>query len=180
MIDKSKYTKIKAKTSLKVSHNKFGDVVEDTAVSTEVYKRRLVNKSGMVSCRLTTLSAAIHTAINSKKDYAIIDYMLTHYSQSGYVKNYTSAPASIEYIAKKLEIGTKKVSIVLKKLREADIVKKSGRVIYLNPYYVLPYGNSEEANYILQLKWTHDYKYTEEELREIYSTDLQVNREVEI
>lgn len=180
MIDKSQYTQIKAKTSLTTSRNQFGDIIDSKVIRTTVHRKRLVNTGGMRLYWVNKLNKALEDVISSNKDFRIVNYMITNQSASGFVKNSSSQPASVEYIATKFEVTTRKVSGLLKQLIEANVIKKSGRTIYLNPYYVLPYGNSEDANYILQLKWDHDYKYTEEQLREKFSTELTTNREVEV
>ncbi len=180
MVNINQYTKVKQKSTLKFTKNKFGNIIENSIVKTSIYRHRLVKTGGMRKVWVNKLNTALEQVINSNTDFKIISYILTHQSSKGFIKNNQSKPISINELSILFKISRIKISLLIKKLIEVNILKKHKRILYLNPYLILPYGNNTDDNYILQLMWTHNYEKTEDELKEEYKTFLVIDKEIEI
>jgi len=180
MVDTTQYTAIKQKSTLKIVKNKFGDTIKDSTVKTIVYKKRLVKTGGMRRVWIGKLNTALEQVINSNIDFKIISYILGHQSTKSFIKNQYSKAIGINELANMFNVSRVKISSLVRKLIEIDIIKKHKRILYLNPYLILPYGNSTDDNFILQLMWSHNYEKTEDELKEEYKTLLTIDRKIEI
>ena len=180
MIDQSKYTQTQAKRSLKTVRNQQGDELSSTYVTTEVWKKRLVKTQGMNMCKKKSLFPILAETIKSNLEMRIVSYLLENQGKKSYVRNSNNEPVTIQQVASKFTTSERKVRGLLKELEDADLVKRFSKRIYINPYIQLPFGNTQEANYIAQLMWTHSYEYTEEQLIESHSTELTVDRTVEV
>lgn len=180
MINKSKYTQTQAKKSLKTVKNIKGDIIDSTYTSTGIWKRRLVKTNGMNMCRKTLLFEALANTVKSNLEMVIISYMLTNQSSQSFVKDTNGLPATIQQIAKKFNTSDRKVRDLIARLESEDLVKRNSKRIYINPFIQLPFGNSEQNNFIVQLMWKHDYKHSEEELLQAHHTELEVDRTTEV
>lgn len=180
MIDKSKYTQTKAKRSLKVVKNEVGDVIASNYAESTVWKRRLVNTKGMNMCKKLSLFPILSRVIKSNLEMNIVSYLLENQSKQSFVKAPNGEPITIQQLASKFGTSDRKVRGLIAELESEDLVYRHAKRIYVNPFIQLPYGNSEDLNYLVQLMWTHKYKYTESQLLEAHSVELTVDRTVEV
>lgn len=180
MIDRSKYTQTKAKRSLSTTTNRTGDVIASTYKETSVWKRRLVNTNGMNMCRKTLLFTALMDTIKSNLEMRIVGYIMTNQSSTSFVKASNGKPITIQQLATKFDTSDRKVRGLIANLEEAELVLRNGKIIYINPFIQLPFGNSEDSNFIVQLMWKHKYERSEDELKQAHETDLVTDRTIEV
>jgi len=166
MISKSNYTKTKVSKSLTKHYNKAGDVVDATYTKTEVYKKRLVNTGGMVLVKRLAIIDIENKILHSNLDVQLYNYLKLNQSKSGVVA-YKGEPIGIKDIASAFSISRRKVSDFISRCIEVDLVRKNKRALVLNPYLLLPYNNSKDINFLLQLDWKNNFKYSHEELLSI-------------
>lgn len=180
MIDKSKYTQTKAKRSLKVVKNEVGDVISSNYTESTVWKRRLVDTKGMNMCKKLSLFPILSRVIKSNLEMKVVSYLLENQSRYSFVKASNGDPITIQQLASKFDTSDRKIRGLIAELEAEELVYRHAKRIYINPLIQLPYGNSEDANYIIQLMWKHRYKFTEAQLAEAYSSDLTIDRTVEV
>jgi len=180
MINKQEYTKTKAKRSLKTKRNTNGDVVSSTYVETSVWTKRLVRMEGMNMCKKKDLMAVLSEVVKSNTDMKLISYMLANQNQKSFVKIKSGDPISIQQLGIMFDVTDRKVRGLIKELEINKLVKRHNKRIYINPFMQLPYGNNKDNNFMVQMMWKNDYQMTEEQLLEVHSVEMSVDREIEV
>lgn len=180
MVNKSEYSKTKAKCSLKVKRNVNGDVVSSTFVETSVWTKRLVRMEGMNMCKKKELMPILAEVIKSNIDMKLTSYMLANQNQKSFVKTKSGDPMTVQKLAVMFDVTDRKVRGLIKELEEQNLIKRHNKKIFINPFIQLPYGNNKDDNFIVQMMWKNNYELTEEQLLEVHSTEMLVNREVEL
>jgi len=93
----------------------------------------------------------ILTGVNSKVGIKVYQFIRANASREGLlVKVGTSEPATIAYIAKKLEADRSVISKCINSLIKEDLLKKDKRKIYLDPMCYLPLVNDYELRCLME------------------------------
>lgn len=129
-----------------------------TVTTTKEYKERLGKTGGMRIVQTRTLYQIFNEIVHSNLDMKLVSYMLDNTTLSGEVKEESSKKiAGVNYLANRFGVTRKKVSQILARCIDAELIKKNKRTIIVNPYIQSPYRTSNDGLYILQVWWDSDF-----------------------
>lgn len=156
----SNYIHSNVTTSL---NNQFGKKtgihLSETYSSYEFYSKEFANRGGMKMVQTNKLREAGLKIVKSSLDYNIFSFIIANTDRQGVLKVSTSkGNLGVSELAEIFGTTRKKISEVLKRCIDADLIRKDGRKLVLNPYIVCPHGVGNDALYILQVFW--DSKFT--------------------
>ena len=157
----SKYTVTKVSTSLNEINSEISGIpLHRIKTVTREYKEKLGKSGGMRLVKTHDLMDKLPEIVNSSLDMRIVSYILKHNSLHGVVKYKSSTRAiGINDLANEFGTTRKKVSEVIKRCIDCELVKKNKRELVLNPYIISPFNANNDTLYALQTYWDSNFTY---------------------
>lgn len=103
------------------------------------YRRVYMKKDGVYEKFMKSLSSSIEISIS-------IDFMRDIDKDGKLIHD-------MSYYQNVYNISRPTVSKIFTKAKKYGLIKSAGRLLYINPYVVLPYQSTDKQNYFLQRRW---------------------------